>query len=138
METPIYSVFKINYNFFKKNFIFVDSFYRNIRNKMIINCEYFAKRYYEMADTSTLYSFLADLYLFYVDTEIKKLNKKYDFKYSRYVDDIRIFSKEKLVSQKIIASLDLISRDLGLIPQGSKILIKEITDIEMEDIIPVF
>lgn len=48
--------------FFKKNFIFVDSFYRNIRNKMIINCEYFAKRYYEMADTSTLYSFLADLY----------------------------------------------------------------------------
>ncbi len=76
--------------------------------------------------------FLADLYLFYVDTEIKKLNKKYDFKYSRYVDDIRIFTKEKLVSQKIIASLDLISRDLGLIPQGSKILIKEIIDIDSE------
>ncbi|AOC93645.1 Group II intron-encoded protein LtrA [Flavobacterium anhuiense] len=76
--------------------------------------------------------FLADLYLFYIDTEIKKLNKKYDFKYLRYVDDIRIFSKEKLVSQKIIASLDLISRDLGLIPQGSKILIKEIIDIEKE------
>ncbi len=75
---------------------------------------------------------LADLYLFYLDTEIKKLNKKYDFKYLRYVDDIRIFAKEKLVGQKIIASLDLISRDLGLIPQGSKILIKEITDIDKE------
>lgn len=76
--------------------------------------------------------FLADLYLFYVDTEIKKLNKKYDFKYTRYVDDIRIFSKEKLVSQKIIAALDLISRDLGLIPQGGKILIKEVVDIDAE------
>lgn len=76
--------------------------------------------------------FLADLYLFYIDTEIKKLNKKYDFKYLRYVDDIRIFAKDKLVSQKIIASLDLVSRDLGLIPQGSKILIKEVTDIDKE------
>lgn len=76
--------------------------------------------------------FLADLYLFHIDNEIKKQNKKYDFKYLRYVDDIRIFAKDKIVSQKIIAQLDLISRDLGLIPQGSKILIKEIIDIDKE------
>jgi hypothetical protein len=75
--------------------------------------------------------FLADLYLFHLDTEINKL-KKLDFKYIRYVDDIRIFAKDSLTAQKLIAALDLISRDLGLIPQGSKILIKEITDIEKE------
>lgn len=75
--------------------------------------------------------FLADLYLFYLDTEIRKI-KKLDFKYIRYVDDIRIFSKEVLTSQKLIAALDLVSRDLGLIPQGSKILIKEIKDIDKE------
>lgn len=53
--------FDVN-RFFNNNFIFVDSFYRNIRDKMIINCDYFSKRYHEMADTSTLYSYLADLY----------------------------------------------------------------------------
>lgn len=75
--------------------------------------------------------FLADLYLFYVDTEIKKFKKK-DFKYIRYVDDIRIFTKDSLTAQKLITLLDLISRDIGLIPQASKIKIREITDIEKE------
>lgn len=76
--------------------------------------------------------FLADLYLFYLDSEIKRITKKLDYKYIRYVDDIRIFSKDTLTSKKIIASLDLISRDLGLIPQGSKILIKEVIDMDAE------
>ena len=74
---------------------------------------------------------LADLYLFQLDTEIKSI-KKLDYKYIRYVDDIRIFSKDIITSQKLIATLDLYSRDLGLIPQASKILIKEITDIDKE------
>lgn len=74
---------------------------------------------------------LADLYLFHLDAEIRKI-KSIDFRYIRYVDDIRIFSKDELTSQKVIAALDLISRDLGLIPQGSKILIKRITDIDKE------
>jgi hypothetical protein len=76
--------------------------------------------------------FLADLYLFYIDSEIKRTAKKLDYKYLRYVDDIRIFTKDELTSQKLIAALDLISRDLGLIPQGSKILIKKVTDIDTE------
>lgn len=74
---------------------------------------------------------LADLYLFYLDLEIKKI-KKQDFKYIRYVDDIRIFTKDEITSKKIIAALDLLSRDLGLIPQGNKILTKEITDLKKE------
>jgi len=55
-----------------------------------------------------------------------------DIKYLRYVDDIRIFSKSEKTSRKAIAALDLISRDLGLIPQGTKVLFKEIDDIEKE------
>jgi hypothetical protein len=45
------------------------------------------------------------------------------------VDDIRIFSKDKITAQKAIAYLDLLARDLGLIPQVSKIMISEIDDI---------
>ncbi|UOX32379.1 RNA-directed DNA polymerase [Flavobacterium sediminilitoris] len=75
---------------------------------------------------------LADLYMFYLDSEIKRTTKKLDYKYLRYVDDIRILSKDKITSQKLIAGLDLISRDIGLIPQGSKILIKEVKDIDEE------
>jgi hypothetical protein len=75
--------------------------------------------------------FLADLYLIYLDEEITSKGKL-DIKYARYVDDIRIFSKDIKISQKAIAALDLISRDLGLIPQGNKISIKEVQDIEKE------
>ena len=72
-------------------------------------------------------SFLADLYLFHLDLEIKET--KLDIKYIRYVDDIRIFSKDKVTGQRAIAYLDLLARDLGLIPQASKILFSEIGDI---------
>jgi hypothetical protein len=75
--------------------------------------------------------FLADLYLFYLDSEIIRI-RTLDFKYVRYVDDIRILAKDEITAQKLIAALDLLSRDLGLIPQGSKILIKEVTDIDKE------
>ncbi|WP_394371586.1 RNA-directed DNA polymerase [Candidatus Sulfidibacterium hydrothermale] len=75
--------------------------------------------------------FLADLYLSYLDDEITN-KKSLDIKYLRYVDDIRIFSKDAKTSQKAVAALDLLSRDLGLIPQGAKIFFKEITNIDKE------
>lgn len=71
--------------------------------------------------------FLADLYLIHLDLEMKKNNL--DIQYIRYVDDIRIFSKDKVTAQKAIAYLDLLARDLGLIPQASKIVFSEIDDI---------
>lgn len=74
-------------------------------------------------------AFLADLYLYYVDREITNLNSL-DIKYLRYVDDIRIFSRDKKTSEKAIAALDLFSRELGLIPQSSKIEVNEITNID--------
>jgi len=73
-------------------------------------------------------SFLADLYLLHLDLEMKE--SKLDIRYIRYVDDIRIFSKNKITSQRAIAYLDLLSRDLGLIPQVSKILFAEVNDID--------
>jgi len=76
-------------------------------------------------------AFLADIYLLHLDLQLIKM-KVLDIKYIRYVDDIRIFSKDKLTAKKAIATLDLLSRDLGLIPQGSKILIKEIVDVDKE------
>ncbi|GHA51518.1 hypothetical protein GCM10007103_35010 [Salinimicrobium marinum] len=72
----------------------------------------------------------ADIYLMYLDEEIT--SKKLDIQYLRYVDDIRIFSKNVRTSRKAIAALDLISRDIGLIPQGHKIKTKKILDIEKE------
>lgn len=72
--------------------------------------------------------FLADLYLFHLDLEMK--NSKLDIKYIRYVDDIKIFSKDKNTAKKAIAYLDLLARDLGLIPQISKIFINEINNID--------
>lgn len=49
-------------NFFNENFIFVDTFYRNIRNKMVLNCDYLLRRYLETVDSTTLFSYLADVY----------------------------------------------------------------------------
>ncbi len=77
-------------------------------------------------------SFLAELYLFYIDEEVRRLAKKQDYKYLRYVDDIRISCKDEITAQKMVSLLDLISRDLGLIPQSSKILIKKIDNIDKE------
>lgn len=72
-------------------------------------------------------AFLADLYLLHLDLEVK--NSRINIRYIRYVDDIRIFSKDKITAQRSIAYLDLSARDLGLIPQASKILVRKIDDI---------
>lgn len=74
-------------------------------------------------------AFLADLYLLHLDLELKK-SDGLDIKYIRYVDDIRIFSKDRVTAQKSVALLDLLARDLGLIPQGSKISISQIADVD--------
>ena len=72
--------------------------------------------------------FLADLYLFHVDREM--INSSLDIKYIRYVDDIRIYSRDEFTAKKAIAYLDLLARDLGLIPQVNKICIDRINSIE--------
>lgn len=57
----------------------------------------------------------------YYDQFMVGICQKHDIKYLRYADDIRLFAKEKHVGQRFITLLDLLSRDIGLIPQSSKI-----------------
>jgi hypothetical protein len=58
--------------------------------------------------------------------------KGIDFRYLRYVDDIRLFAKNERVLRRLLVSLDLISKDIGLFPQSSKIEIHKVHNIEDE------
>lgn len=49
-------------NFFETNFVFVDSFYNDIGDKMIINCEYLLNMLRDVTNDYSLFSFLAELY----------------------------------------------------------------------------
>lgn len=53
-------------------------------------------------------------------------------KYFRYVDDIRLFAKKEEHLRSMLVKLDMMSKDIGLFPQSSKIDIHEVTDIEKE------
>jgi hypothetical protein len=68
--------------------------------------------------------FFSEIYLFMLDKEVRK-NK--NIKYFRYSDDIDIMARTEEECQKMIVYLDLLARDLTLIPQSEKI---EITCIE--------
>ncbi|MEI7837598.1 MAG: RNA-directed DNA polymerase, partial [Planctomycetota bacterium] len=52
--------------------------------------------------------------------------------YMRYVDDIRLFAKTEQELRRMLVRLDMLSKDIGLFPQSSKIDIHEIKDIETE------
>ena len=73
-------------------------------------------------------AFLSDLYLLHLDLEFT--SNKLDVKYIRYVDDIRIFTKDDITGKRAIAYLDLLARDLGLIPQSNKIIVKKINNLD--------
>lgn len=57
---------------------------------------------------------------------------KAQLRYLRYVDDIRLFAKSENELRKMLVKLDMLSKDVGLFPQGSKIEIHEVKDIESE------
>ncbi|MEA5009690.1 reverse transcriptase domain-containing protein [Clostridium tyrobutyricum] len=79
-------------------------------------------------------SYLADLYLHYIDKKLINytLGKKSNMKYIRYVDDIKIYTTNEPERDKNIVQLDLLSRDIGLIPQNSKILKRKMDNPERE------
>jgi hypothetical protein len=52
--------------------------------------------------------------------------------YFRYVDDIRLFGRSEHDLRSMLIKLDLLSKDIGLFPQSSKIEIHEVKDIEAE------
>ena len=47
--------------FFNKNFIFIDSYYRNTYFRLPINCSYLVSEYTGMAKDKSLYSFIGDI-----------------------------------------------------------------------------
>ncbi len=53
-------------------------------------------------------------------------------KYLRYVDDIRLFATSEKDLRKMLIKLDMLSKDVGLFPQSSKITIHEVKDIDEE------
>jgi len=72
---------------------------------------------------------LAEVFLNnFFDNFMSKQTTKDEIKYLRYADDIRIFAKEEYIGNKYITILDLLCRDIGLIPQSSKIEVKTCFD----------
>ncbi len=58
--------------------------------------------------------------------------KGIEFRYFRYVDDIRLFSRNERSLRRLLVTLDLLSKDIGLFPQSGKIGIHRVGDIENE------
>ncbi len=58
--------------------------------------------------------------------------KGVNFRYFRYVDDIRLFAKNENELRRLLVSLDLLSKDVGLFPQSGKISIHRVHNIEDE------
>ena len=75
---------------------------------------------------------LADIYLHLLDEKIIRVAFKNDIQYLRYVDDIILMGKNKQLVEKSLIQLDIVARELSLIPQTSKTLVKKINNIEDE------
>lgn len=60
----------------------------------------------------------------YVDQYFVKHINKNEIAYIRYADDIRIFAPKESSAKRFITILDLLCRNIGLIPQTSKVGVK--------------
>lgn len=75
---------------------------------------------------------IAEAVLGEYDAFIENIQKQYDFKYFRYVDDIKILAKDEETVKWILFLLDKKSKELGLFPQASKVSVHKIEKIEDE------
>lgn len=75
---------------------------------------------------------IAEAVLAKYDEYVEQLQKRYEFKYFRYVDDIRILSNNEETVKWVLFLLDKKSKELGLFPQASKITVHRISNIEDE------
>ncbi|WFF72262.1 RNA-directed DNA polymerase [Proteiniclasticum sp. QWL-01] len=71
-------------------------------------------------------AFFAELFLFQLD---EKMRLRHEIRYFRYADDISIMAKSEQECRKMIVFLDLLARDLSLVPQTEKIEVARILDI---------
>lgn len=77
-------------------------------------------------------SFLGNTYLLPLDKEFERFSKKKDIKYFRYMDDVRIFSKDEETARESIFLMNSILRRLHLNLQGKKTLILRDEKIKKE------
>lgn len=75
---------------------------------------------------------IAESVLSEYDKFMEQIQKKYDFRYFRYVDDIKILAKDEETVKWILFLLDIKSKELGLFPQASKISVHKIENIDDE------
>lgn len=75
---------------------------------------------------------IADLYLNYLDSKMKDISIQYNLRYFRYVDDIVLMGKQEKEIKRGLIQLDIIARELALVPQSAKIEIKKVEAIENE------
>ncbi len=75
---------------------------------------------------------IAEAVLGEYDKYIEDLQKRYSFKYYRYVDDIRILAKDEKTVRWVLFHLDKKSKELGLFPQASKISVHKVENIAEE------
>ena len=66
--------------------------------------------------------FLAESFFLPIDLRLQREN----FRYVRYVDDIRIFCKSENEARKAIVLIEQECRHRGLIPQSAKIQVREL------------
>ncbi len=70
-------------------------------------------------------SWLGTLYLVEMDTELLKLQRKGLIKYVRYVDDIKVFTRDRGTARSVIFMINRILRSLHLNMQSAKTQIHE-------------
>lgn len=68
-------------------------------------------------------NFLSEVFFLPIDI---KMQKQQEFKYIRYVDDIRLFARNENDVRKAVIQLEQECRHRGLIPQGSKFDIRRL------------
>ncbi|SDF79785.1 Reverse transcriptase (RNA-dependent DNA polymerase) [Thermoanaerobacter thermohydrosulfuricus] len=79
---------------------------------------------------------LGEIYLIYLDIHLKdRLDSEGNVKYVRYVDDIRIFAKDRKTVEEYLRYVELLVNDLGLIPQYDKLSIKNVEKSEIDNYI---
>ncbi|MGB7291788.1 MAG: RNA-directed DNA polymerase [Thermodesulfobacteriota bacterium] len=112
---------------------------QKIINLLMHILEYWTWRSYEgkpvlrgIPQGNDVSSFLGNVYLLPLDEEFAKFSKKEEIKYFRYVDDVKIFSKDESVARECIFIMNDILRKLHLNIQGEKTLILEDQDIKSE------
>jgi hypothetical protein len=71
-------------------------------------------------------AFFAEIYLFKLDEEMRKQK---NIRYFRYADDISIMAQTESTCRRMIVMLDLLARDISLIPQAEKIDVSHIDNI---------